>query len=111
MSRTENVLFAVTKTPTIAVTARRFVGFDGEQATVLGQDILGASQTDSKAGDAYAISALGVALAEASENISAGDKIASDANGKASIVAAAEYVVGYALEDTLTGANVPVLIR
>ncbi|NRA88998.1 MAG: DUF2190 family protein [Rhizobiales bacterium] len=111
MSRTENILFAVSKTSTVAVTARRFIGFDGEQATVLGQKILGVSQTDAQIGDLYAVSALGVVLVEAAVNITAGDEIASNANAKAVIVATTEFVVGHALETTLAGALVPVLIR
>ncbi|HID48084.1 MAG TPA: DUF2190 family protein, partial [Chromatiales bacterium] len=66
-----------------AVTARRAVGFDGAQATVQGQKILGIAHTDAADGDLLSIDARGTAIVEAGAAISIGDSLIVDAQGRA----------------------------
>ncbi|MEW5729153.1 MAG: capsid cement protein [Pseudomonadota bacterium] len=98
-----------------AVTKRRFVGFDGAQASVQGQKVLGVSQYDAADGDDLALDAIGTTVVETGAAIAKGDSIITDAQGRAipatgalSIGAGATPVTSTAADGAiLTGADLP----
>lgn len=66
-----------------AISAGRAVGFDGAQATTLGQKVLGIARNDEVSGRHVSVMAKGVAIVEAAEAIAAGDELTVDADGNA----------------------------
>ncbi|NRA86815.1 MAG: DUF2190 family protein [Rhizobiales bacterium] len=112
MSRTEHVLFSETKIATAPVKEQRFVGYDGTQATVLGQDILGVAHTDAEIGDAYGVSLIGIVSVYCASAIAIGGDVATDATGAAIPPAvAADFIIGKAFEAGVAGQMFQVLIR
>ena len=101
-----------------AVTARRAVGFDGAQATVQGQKILGIAHTDAADGDSLALDVRGTAVVEAGAAINVGDSLIVDAQGRAipttgnlAVAAGATAVTSTAANgEILTGGDLPEFI-
>lgn len=89
-----------------AVTAHRFVGFDGAQVASTGAEAMGASTTDAKDGDDLALDVLGTTVVETNGAIAVGDDVVSDASGMAIVNPAVggEVVLAKAL-DAANGAG------
>jgi hypothetical protein len=67
-----------------AITTRRFVGFDGNQASVQGQKVSGVARAASVAGGDYIpIDVIGTAIVEAGAALNPGDTVISDNQGRA----------------------------
>jgi hypothetical protein len=67
-----------------AVTLRRFVGFNGAQATVQGQKVLGVAEYGSAAGgDNIPVISKGSAIVEAGAALAAGQAVITDNEGRA----------------------------
>jgi len=106
---------ALTTAANGAVTARRAVGFDGAQATVQGQKILGIAHTDAADGELLALDAKGTAIVEAGAAINIGDSLIIDAQGRAipttgnlAVAAGATAVSSTAANgEILTGGDLP----
>lgn len=95
-----------------AVTAARAVGFDGAQAGVLGQKVLGVAQYDAADGTDVALDVKGSAIIEAAEAIAIGDQLTVDATGKAIKPVASEVIFADALQAaTAAGQKIEVLLR
>jgi hypothetical protein len=77
-------LLSLTYTSVInPITANRFVGFDGEQATVAGQKVAGVAEYGQLVGTPYSATAKGTAWIEAAGAIAIGDSLVSDNVGRA----------------------------
>ncbi len=106
---------SLTKAASGAITARRAVGFDGAQAAVQGQKILGIAHTDAAAGDLVSIDAKGTAIVEAGAAINIGDSLIVDTQGRAipttgnlAVGAGATAVTSTAANgEILTGGDLP----
>jgi len=137
--RVGNSLLAVSLQSQLApVTANRFVGFNGEQATVQGQKVLGVAKYGVNPGFEYSATVLGTEYVEAAGVINQGDPLISDSQGRATqanplgiaagavaVTSAAangqgditgsepaEHLVGYALSAaTAAGQWVEILLR
>lgn len=83
-----------------AITAHRGVGFDGAQATVAGQKILGVAQVGALEGEALALTSMGLAYIETGGAITKGAAVRVDASGRA-VAAAALAVANPTVELTL----------
>lgn len=90
---------AVTVIATAAVTANRFVGFDGAHATSAGaaHDSQGISETDAAIGQAFPVITEYSGVVEAGEAFAQFAFVKADANGKAITGTATDYC-GRALE-------------
>lgn len=66
-----------------AVSAKRFVDFNGRQIDSAGKGALGIALYDADDGEAVPVVVLGTAVVESGGIISVGDYLTSDANGKA----------------------------
>lgn len=109
MTPTKNVVLVSTVTATAPIVANRFIGFDGKQATANAL-VFGVSPRDADEGDAVGIECIGIVLVEAGGAISAGAKVASDAQGCA--VAGDNNVAGVAINMTQgAGELVAVLLK
>lgn len=77
-----------------------------------GERAIGVLQNDpSSAGDAGTLGVLGISKVVASGVITAGDDVASDAAGKATVAATGDYVLGVAMESAaVDGDIIPVLL-
>lgn len=115
MATQEAPLLALTMTASGAVSARRLVGYDGAQATVQGQKVVGSAAYDAADGDHFAVNAKGTAIIEIGAAVSVGDELIVDADGKAipstgalSVGAGATPVTSSAANGAiLTGATLP----
>jgi hypothetical protein len=103
--RVGNTLLALTLQASLnPVTANRFVGYNGEQATVQGQKVAGVAQYDQVVGMPYAATAIGTEFVEASGVINIGDPIISDSVGRAMVASALGIAAG-AVAVTSAAAN------
>lgn len=66
-----------------AVTARRFVGYDGAQATAQGQVVMGVADTDAASGAYFPVVHKGTGVIESAGAIAKGAPIVASANGRA----------------------------
>lgn len=66
-----------------AVTAHRFVGFDGAQLTTVGAEAFGVGCFDAADGDDLALDVMGTTVVETNGAIAVGDDVVSDENGTA----------------------------
>ena len=64
-----------------AVSAQRFVAYDGAQA-VAGDAVQGAARADAADGDPVPVDAVGTAIVEAGAAVSVGDSLEADADGR-----------------------------
>ena len=91
-------IMALTQVAAAALSAHRFVGFDGNYAAA-GADALGALEYDAEAGDPVSIEVLGVTRAEAGGPFNKGDELEVGADGKL-VVLPAGVRVAKALDDS-----------
>lgn len=82
--------------------ANRFVGFDGNYCAI-GVKALGVVDVATEKSQMAPINISGILLVEAGADITAGDEITSDENGKAITVARTEQVNGYSLDTAQAG--------
>ena len=66
-----------------AITELRFIGFDGNQATVQGQSVRGVARFAGVLGDQITVDEMGSAIVEAGAAIAVGADIITDAQGRA----------------------------
>lgn len=89
-----------------AVTAHRFVGYNGAQVAASGGKALGVATFDATDGKDLSVDALGTTVVETAGAISVGDEVVSDADGMAIVNPAVggEVVAAHAL-DSAAGAG------
>jgi len=104
MGRQSLVTLALTKKASGAVTQYRAVGFDGAQATVQGQKVLGVAAYDAVDGQEFPVNVDDTVLVEAGAAINVGDALIVDAQGRA-IPASQLGVAAGATQVTSTAAN------
>lgn len=83
MSRQAHALLTLTVLAAGAITANRAVGYDGAQATVAGQKVLGVATADIADATHGALDTLGTTVIETGGAIVAGDALRVDASGRA----------------------------
>ena len=83
MSKQAHSLRDETFIASTAIAEFRAVGFDGAQATVQGQKVVGVAKHDANIGDAMAVGILGSVTIEAGAAIAIGDGLIVDVNGRA----------------------------
>lgn len=76
-------LLTLTIAAASAVTAHRFVGYDGAQVDTEEAKALGVSVSDAKDGDDLALDVIGTTVVESGGAFDAGDELVSDASGAA----------------------------
>lgn len=104
MGRQSSPLQAFTYTAEGAVAAYRGVGFNGAQATVAGQKILGVSQRAAASGEDSDAVKYGSTLVESGGEFAVGDALVVDSQGRA-VVATALAVAAGATPVTSGAAN------
>lgn len=107
MSQSISVL-ALTVTLAASLSARRFVGHDGNYASAAG-NTLGVTRTEGVTGDAVAADVIGTAVVAAGGTFAKGAEIEVGADGKA-VVQSAGVTVARALEAGVDGQDVEVLL-
>lgn len=80
MTPTKNVILVTTTTATAPIVANRFIGFDGKQAKA-NTPVFGVTPREADEGDTVGVECIGIVLVEAGGAITAGTKVASDAQG------------------------------
>ena len=83
MARQSLVNLALTLKASGAITQYRAVGFDGAQATVAGQKVLGVAAYDAADGDEFPVNVDDTVLVEAGAAMAVGDALTVDAQGRA----------------------------
>lgn len=86
----------------------RFVGFDGKHCAV-GVKALGVADVSTEKGQLAPVGVLGIFLVETAEDVTSGDAITSDAEGKAVKVVRTEEINGYSLDTAAAGALIRVI--
>lgn len=76
-------LLSLTVAATSDINKQRCVGFDGAQASVLGQKVLGVARNDEVSGKIVAIETIGTSIVEVAEPINVGDELTVNADGMA----------------------------
>jgi Uncharacterized conserved protein (DUF2190) len=100
--KTEQPILITSVKAAANITKNLFIGFDGDICSANVKS-LGVSNADTDADEELPVMAIGIALVYTGAAVSQGDKIASDASGKAVTFSSGEYN-GYAL-DASTGAD------
>ena len=96
-----------------AVSAKRFVGYDGAQIGSAGAAAFGVSLFNADDGEALSIVVMGTAIVETGGAVSKGDKLTADANGRAIVATTGtgNVVNAIALEDASgAGQEIEVLL-
>lgn len=108
-------LLALTVAASGAVAANRGVGYDGAQATVAGQKVLGASRNAAADTEKLTLDVLGTTTWESGAAIAVGDKLVVDAQGRvvpaAALAVANPTVNAGAVAVTSTAANGAILTQ
>lgn len=104
MSGQEYIDYAASGVASGALTQRRFVGYDGAQASAAGQLVRGVNKYDAADGDDITINVGPVVMVEAGDVVAVGDRITTDAEGRA-VKADDLQVAAGATGVTSTGAN------
>jgi len=107
-------ILTLTQQASGAVTARRFVGFDGAQIGTDGARAMGVSQHDAEDGQDMAVDAIGTTVVETGGSFSIGDELVADASGRAIVNpdVGGEVIMADPLEASGgTGEFVEVLLR
>jgi len=102
MERTYKPLLLETIKTSVDLDKQRFVGFDGNYCTANAK-ALGVCDVEIEAGQYAPVALFGILLVKTAGAITAGDKIASDANGCAVVFSTGESN-GYSI-DTAVGAG------
>lgn len=102
-------LLALTVQAVGAISAHRAVGFDGAQATVQGQKIMGVSRVTDVDGAALPVDVAGSVTIESGAAISVGDSLIVDSAGRAIPVTGALGVAAGATAVTSAAANGAIL--
>lgn len=99
-------ILVLTVTAVGAVSAHRFVGYDGAQISVASARTFGAADSKAADGDDYAVDVLGTTVVETAGAIAVGDDVVADATGAAIVNPAlgGEHIAGQAL-DSAAGAG------
>lgn len=105
MSLQSTAGLSLTLTATGAVAARRAVGFNGAQATIAGQKVLGISPRSVADGDMSDVVVSGTAVVEAGGAFSAGTSLVVDVLGRAIASAGNLAVTAGATAMTSSAAN------
>lgn len=105
MARQKITTLALTFLASGAVTAYRAIGFDGAQATVQGQKVLGVSQCAVMSGDYSDADVGGTTLIELGANVTKGASLIVDNAGKAIPATGSLAVKAGATAMTSTAAN------
>ncbi len=105
MGKQANSLRDETFIASTVVAEFRAVGFDGAQATVQGQKVVGVAKHDAEVADAMAVGILGSVTIEAGAAIAIGDGLIVDANGRAIPTAGEITLDAGATAVTSTAAN------
>ncbi|MBF0461448.1 MAG: DUF2190 family protein [Magnetococcales bacterium] len=92
-----------------AVTEYRAVGFNGSQASVAGQKVLGASMTRAASGEALGVVTHGTAILEAGAAITLGQSLITDNQGRVVPTTGALSVATGAVAVTSSAANGAIL--
>lgn len=86
----------------------RFIGFDGKHCQA-GVKAFGVCDVETEKEQFAPIGVLGIFLVEAAENITAGDKITSDSDGKAVKGSELESINGYSLDTAESGSLIRIV--
>ena len=105
-----HVILALTRKAAGAITGCRLVGFDGLQATVQGQRVMGPAHTDAALGDDFTVDVAGVVVVEIGAAVSDGDALIVDATGRAIAATGALAVAAGATPVTSSAANGAILV-
>lgn len=90
------------------LTEHRFAGFNGEHCTT-GAKAFGVVDVSTEKGQFAPVAVSGILLVEAGEDITAGDEITSDADGKAIKAGRNDITNGYSLDTASTGALIRIV--
>lgn len=96
------------------VKRRRAIGFNGAQASVAGQKVMGISPRDTSLGNISDVTVIGTEVIETGGAFATGSSLIADAQGRAIVATggAGEYVFSDALESAgAAGEFVEVLLR
>ena len=105
-----NILFSDTLIATGAVLVNRFATLGGAQATgAAGEIIYGVADYTAAVGDAFAVNVAGKLSVEAGAPVAVGQRVKSDAEGRAIPAAAEDAAAGRAVQAAI-GAGYPVRI-
>ena len=94
---------------TADIEQNRFIGFDGNYCGT-GAKALGVSEVPTENGQFAPVGVVGIFLVESGENLTAGDEVTSDAEGKAIKVSDNAKINGYTL-DTATAGTLVRIVR
>lgn len=94
---THNITCRETLTASGAVNQCRFVGYDGAQATVLGQICFGVADMAALDTEDFPVAVSGIAVVEAGAAIAIGAAVTTSAEGKAVTAAATQQILGRAM--------------
>lgn len=86
----------------------RFIGFDGKYCQE-GAKALGICDVSTEKGQLAPVGVFGIFLVEAAANITTGDEIASDINGKAIKAGRSDSINGYSLDTAQSGTLIRVV--
>ena len=93
----------------VAVAAYRAVGFDGAQASVQGQKVMGVANRPAAIGDGYDATVVGTAVIEAGAAFAVGASLIVDNQGRAIASSGALAIAAGAVAVTSTAANGAIL--
>lgn len=106
MSQQSRSILALSVLAAGAITTRRFVGFDGNQASVQGQKVAGVSrETIAAAGEYTSVDVAGTAVVETGGALNPGDTVISDNQGRAIVNSGALKIAAGAVAVTSAAAN------
>jgi hypothetical protein len=101
-----NSIFSISLLAAAAITVRRFVGFDGNQASVQGQKVVGVARSIAKAAGEYIpVDCAGSAVVESGGVLAAGQAVITDNLGRAIANTGALKIAAGAVAVTSTAAN------
>ena len=110
MSQQNIALLTLTLMAGGAVTVNRAVGFDGNQASVAGQKVMGASMTKAASGEPFGVVASGTAIMETGAAITVGQSLITDSQGRVVPASGALTVATGAVAVTSSAAHGAILL-
>jgi hypothetical protein len=109
MSQQSMSILTLTMIANGAVTENRLVGFNGAQATVAGQKVMGSSMTKAANGEALGVVTHGTAIVETGVAITVGAALVCDSQGRAVPASGTLGVLSGAVAVTSSAANGAIL--